>query len=279
MIDPLGPDPNEPKTRPAKATDVISDFEASAAAARLRPKVRHANYDSPEALILPDEAAAQRPASQPTPSAKPEPQAKTPAPPTSEPEAKPASPPFVIPESKQIPMPKASANAVLQTPKQTSASNPITSALARPVPPKPGKLERAVGLAKTMLPLVGNLLPLLEGNVAGAAANLIANRHGQGPQVDLKPMEEAIAKLQADQRALTFHTGEQKRAIRRIEDEFTALQESVQKHAADQAELAEALVKLSKRTSSFMRLVTILLIVSILFSALLVVRIAYLIHS
>ena len=173
-------------------------------------------------------------------------------------------------------MPKVSANAALQTPKPTSASNPITSALARPVPPKPGKLERAVGLAKTMLPLVGNLLPLLEGNVAGAAANLIANR--RGPEADLKPLEEAIAKLQSDQRALTFHTGEQKRAIRRIEDEFAALQESVQKHAADQAELAEQLVKLAKRTSSFMRLVTILLIVSILFSALLVVRIAYLIH-
>jgi hypothetical protein len=279
MIDPLGPDPNEPKTRPAKATDVISDFEAGATAARLRPKVRHANYDSPEALVLPDDDAAQKAASRPVSSTKPDPRGKTPPPPTSEPQAKPASPPVVIPESKQIPMPKSAANAALQTPRQTPVPNPLTSALARPVPPKPGKLERAVGLAKTMLPLVGNLLPLLEGNVAGAAANLIANRGVQSHQVDLKPMEEAIAKLQADQRALTFHTGEQKRAIRRIDDEFTALQESVQKHAADQAELAEQLVKLAKRTSSFMRLVTILLIVSILFSALLVVRIAYLIHS
>jgi hypothetical protein len=279
MIDPLGPDPNDPATKPSKASDVISDFEAPGAAARLRPKVRHANYDSPEALILPNEAAAQKPASHPASPAKPDLQAKTPAPLITEPQAKPASPPVVIPESKKIPMPKASANAALLTPKQAPSPNPATSALARPVPPKPGKLERAVGLARTMLPLVGNLLPLLEGNVAGAAANLIANRHGQSQQVDLKPMEEAIAKLQADQRALTFHTGEQKRAIRRIEDEFTALQESVQKHAADQAELAEQLVKLAKRTSSFMRLVTILLIVSILFSALLVVRIAYLIHS
>ena len=267
MIDPLGPDPNEPKTRPGKANDVISDFEAAATAARLRPKIRHANYDSPEALILPDDPAAQKLASQ------------LPSPIPSESQAKPASPPIVIPESKQIPMPKSAANVAVQTPKQAPVLNPATSALARPVPPKPGKLERAVGLARTMLPLVGNLLPLLEGNVAGAAANLIGNRGGQSDQVDLKPLEEAIAKLQADQRALTFHTGEQKRAIRRIEDEFIALQESVQKHAADQAELAEAVVKLAKRTSSFMRLVTILLIVSILFSALLVVRIAYLIHS
>ena len=266
MIDPLGSDPNDPATKPAKATDVISDFEAPGAAARLRPKVRHANYDSPEALIRPEDATAHNSIPEPA------------TPPKHEPQAKSAPPPAVIPKSEPIPVPKAASNAVV-LPK--SAPNPVpkaaTNALARPVPPKPGKLERAVGLARTMLPIVGNLLPLLEGNVAGAAANLIANR--QGPQVDLKPMEEAIAKLQSDQRALTFHTGEQKRAIRRIEDEFATLQEAVQKHAADQAELAEQLVKLAKRTSTFMRLVTILLVVSILFSALLVVRIAYLMHT
>ena len=248
MIDPLGPDPNEVATRPPKAPDVISDFEASGAPSR--PKVRHANYDSPEALFRPEDGpmhgAAQETAAAPAPA-----RLETPA--------KPAAQPTIISKAKQIPVPKTASNA-----------------LARPVPPKPGKLERAVGIARTMLPIVGNLLPLLEGNVAGAAANLIANRRGE--EVNLKPMEDAIAKLQTEQRALTFHTGEQKRVIRRIEDEFAALQESVQKHAADQAELAEQLMKLAKRTSSFMRLVTILLVVSILFSVLLVVRIAYLMH-
>lgn len=288
MIDPLGPDPNEPATRRTKPTDVISDFEAAAAAARLRPKVRRANYDSPEALIRPEDAPthAQVPSAAASnaspPQAKPESpsresDAPTPAP--SEPPSKAAAEPTVIPRSEKIPVPKSASNAAaLPKSQPIPAPNPANSALARPIPPKPGKLERAVGLAKTMLPIVGNLLPLLEGNVAGAAANLIANRQG-GQQVDLKPMEEAIAKLQSDQRALTFHTSEQKRAIRRIEDEFATLQESIQKHAADQAELAEQVVKLAKRTSTFMRLVTILLVVSILFSALIVVRIAYLMHA
>jgi len=272
MIDPLGPDPNDPATKPVKANDVISDFEAPGNAARLQPKVRHANYDSPEALVRPEDAASHKPAPERAPTQSPESQLNAAASP--EPTPRTAAPPVVIPESKKIPMPKTAVNAAVSRPQQSPAPNPVTSALAHPVPPKPGKLERAVGIAKTMLPIVGNLLPLLEGNVAGAAANLIANRHGQ--EVDLKPIQEAIAGLQADQRALTFHAGEQKRAIRRIEDEFAALQESVQKHAADQAELAEQLVLLAKRTSKFMRLVTILLIVSILFSALLVVRIAYL---
>jgi len=265
MIDPLGPDPNDPAIKPGKATEVGPGFDAPGAAAPLGPKVRHANYDSPEALIRPEGPAPPKAAPPPAPVSKPEPPPK------------PAAHPTVLPKSEPIPVSKPATNAAVARPAPSPLPKPVTNALARPVPPKPGKLERAVGIAKTMLPLVGNLLPLLEGNVAGAAANLIANRHGQS--VDLKPIEEAIASLQADQRALTFHTGEQKRAIRRIEDEFATLQESVQKHAADQAELAEQLVKLAKRTSSFMRLVTILLIVSILFSALLVVRIAYLMHT
>ena len=256
MIDPLGPDPNDPAVKPGKATDVVSEFEAPGAAAPLGPRVRHANYDSPEALIRPN--ASSRPEAMSRPESAPPPRpVLQPDDVSTPPKPKPAAPPAAIPNPKQTQVPKSATNA-----------------LARPVPPKPGKLERAVGIAKTMLPIVGNLLPLLEGNIAGAAANLIANR--PSPEVDLKPMQEAIAGLQADQRALTFHTGEQKRAIRRIEDEFAALQESVQKHAADQAELAEQVVKLAQRTSKFMRLITILMVVSILFTALLVVRIAYL---
>ena len=256
MIDPLGPDPNDPATPPGKATEIVSGFEHPEMMAPRGPKMRHANYDSPEALVRPeglptrDAAAPANLAPRPIPPAQPRPAAQPDKP-------KSAAPPESIPKAKQTPLPKFASTA-----------------LARPIPPKPGRLERAIGVAKTMLPIMGNLLPLLEGNVAGAAANFLANRPAH--EVDLKPLQEAVASLQSDQRALTFHTSEQKRAIRRIEDEFAALLESVQKHAADQNELAEQLVNLAKRTSKFMRLVTILLIVSILFTTLLVVRIAYL---
>jgi hypothetical protein len=260
MIDPLGPDPNDPATPPGKASEIVSGFELPETAIPRGPKVRHANYDSPEALIRPEGPPAHDArsglASPPDPAPRPASPAE-PGPAAQPEKPKPAAPPEIIPKAKQTPLPKAA-----------------NTALARPIPPKPGKLERAIGVARTMLPLVGNLLPLLEGNVAGAAANFLANRPAH--EVDLKPMQEAIASLQSDHRALTFHTGEQKRAIRRIEDEFATLQEFVQKQAADQNELAEQLVNLAKRTSKFMRLVTVLLIVSILFTTLLVVRIAYL---
>ena len=260
MIDPLGPDPNDPASPPGKATEIVSGFEPPETAFLRGPKVRHANYDSPEALIRPEGSPAHdaRSGFAAPPDLAPRPASSAQPGPTAQPEKpKPAAPPEIIPKAKQTPLPK-SAN----------------TALARPIPPKPGKLERAIGVARTMLPIVGNLLPLLEGNVAGAAANFLANRPAH--EVDLKPIQEAIASLQSDHRALTFHTGEQKRAIRRIEDEFATLQEFVQKQAADQNELAEQLVNLAKRTSKFMRLVTVLLIVSILFTTLLVVRIAYL---
>lgn len=231
MIDPLGPDPTDPATRPRKVGEIVPEFERPEPPHPTRPKVRYANYDSPEAIRL-----------------------------------------------KSVPESSSSANEK-ESPKvkEPPQPNSETTALARKIPPpyKPSKLERAVGIAKTVLPLVGNLLPLLEGNVVGAATNLIANRPAV-QEIELKPLEEAIAKVQAEQRALAFHSGEHKRAIQRLEDEFAALQEAVRKNAADQAELIEQVAKLAKRTSGFMRMVTILLVISILFTALLVVRIAYL---
>jgi hypothetical protein len=180
-------------------------------------------------------------------------------------------------------LPESSSPAIEKEHRKLKPTEPppsasATTALARNIPPphKPSKLERVLGVAKTVLPLVGNLLPLLEGNVVGAATNFMANRPAQ--EINLKPLEEAIAKLQAEQRALAFHSGEHKRAIQRLEDELAALQETVQKNATDQAELIEQMAKFAKRTSGFMRLVTILLVISILFTTLLVVRIAYILR-
>lgn len=284
MIDPLGPDPNDPASPKRKVGEVVSDFESPGSTARLGPRIRHANYDSPEALVRPEPPAkpitAPKTVSAPDPTPTPR-LAAAPSPPAPDapPTAARASTSHQAPVTGPAPAPEPVSPQQSMTAsraKQVLMPDSASTALARPMPPKPGKLERAIGVAKTVLPLVGNLLPLLEGNVVGAAANLIANR--QGHEVNLKPLEEAIAGLQSDQRALAFHASEQKRAIRRLEDEFAAVQEAVQKHAADQVELAEQVLKLTKRLSSFMRIVIILLIVSILFTTVLVVRIAYILR-
>lgn len=237
MIDPLGPDPTDPAIPARQVGEIVPEIELPLRP--LQPRKRFANYDRPEALARPVSAALPANAAQ-----------------------------------TQAPVPSSSpASAATPGP----APVPAPTALARTVKKaqKPSKFERAVGIAKTVLPLVGKMLPLLEGNVVSAASNLLTPPRAE---VNLKPLEEAISSLQSDQRALTFHSGEQKRAIRRLEDEFAALEEAVQKNAEQQAELTEQLVKLARRTRSFMRLITILLVVSILFTALLCVRIAYIIR-
>jgi hypothetical protein len=230
MIDPPGPDPTNHATPPRQRAEIDSEFETPGSLSPLKPKVRYADYDSPEALV--------RPTPPPQPAA------------------------IVQPARSRRPQP---------APTPTLAS----TALARSTT-KPTTFDRAVSVAKTVLPLVGKLLPLLEGNVVSAASNLLSNRPMH--EVNLKPLEDSIAHLQADHRALAFHTSEQKRALRRLEDDFAALQEAVQKNAADQAELIEGVAKLAKRTSSFLRLIVILLVASMLFTALLCVRIAYIIR-
>lgn len=265
MIDPLGPDPNDPANSSRKVTEIASEFEAPGSLSPLRPKVRYANYDSPEAQVRKEAP----PRSQPSPRKEP----------TRNAEVLPrrAGPPRI--QEAPFPIPAVEPSASAQS-SLSSGPRPgpllATTALARPTPPKPSRLERAIRVARTVLPIVGKMLPLLEGNVVGAASNLLANRPMH--EVDLKPLEESISRLQSEHRALAFHSAEQKRAIQRIEDDFAALQDAVQKNAADQAELIEHVAKLAKRTSSFMRFVTILLVVSILFTALLCVRIAYLIR-
>jgi hypothetical protein len=182
----------------------------------------------------------------------------------------------------EAPAPARSARPDQNTPASEGSPKPSTypekTALARTLRPtgKIGTFERAIGVAKTVLPLVGKILPLLEGNVVATASNLLANRQVQ--EINLKPLEEAIGSLQADQRALTFHTGEHKRILRKLEDDFASIQEAVQKNSETQAELMEQVAHLSKRTSLFMRLVVVLLVLSILFTALLCVRIAYIIR-
>ena len=252
MIDPIGPDPNDPAVPPRHVGEIVPHLELPEPPPPTRPRVRYANYDSAEAIKLKSAA--------PKPEQTREPMAANPVP----------EPPEHANTAEPAPPPPPATPGI-------APANPNTALARKPQPAhKPGKFEKAVGLARVVLPLAGKLLPLLEGNVAGAAANLLAGR--PAPEVNLKPLEESIARLQADQRAITFHTSEHKHKIQRLQDDLTVLKESLEKNAADQAELIEHVAKLAQRTRSFMRFVTILLAISILFTVLLVVRIAYIIR-
>src|SRR6478672_6077152 len=64
---------------------------------------------------------------------------------------------------------------------------------------KTGGFGRALGAVRAALPVVQKLLPLLDGNIAFAAANFLAP---QGQHVDLVPLESALNKLQTEQRTM-----------------------------------------------------------------------------
>ena len=174
MIDPLGPDPSDPRTPPRQVGEILPE---------------------PPIPASPPKSAAPFAIR----SAEPEP-----------------------PAAHESPAPTALAHARMHQ--------------------KPSGFQRAIGVAKTVLPLVGKILPLLEGNVVATASNLLT----------ASPHE--------------------------VQDEFAALQEAVQKSAADQVLLAEQVAKIAKRSARFMRLMVILLIISFLFTGALVFRIAYILR-
>ena len=60
-----------------------------------------------------------------------------------------------------------------------------------------------VGMMKQAVPFVQRLLPLLDGQIGAAVANLLASRpHPPAPRVDLEPIEHRLADLQLQQHDL-----------------------------------------------------------------------------
>src|SRR5258708_22260392 len=86
---------------------------------------------------------------------------------------------------------------------------------------KPSGLQRTIGVLRAVLPVV---LPLLEGNVASAASNMMSPR-SQHP-VDLGPVESAVGKMKAEQRTLRDQVWEQKSSLQRLENEVAGIKTS-----------------------------------------------------
>ena len=162
----------------------------------------------------------------------------------------------------------------LQAPR---ASAPPTKALAQQKArsDRPGGLARAVSAAKMVLPVVQKMLPLLEGNVASAAANLLA----PNPRpIDLEPVRNAIGKLQAEQRTLRGQFADQKSSLISIEEELSTIREGIDRSSREIRELAEDQLNLRRRLTRLMWMIFILLFLSIGFTALLSIRLAYILR-
>lgn len=81
--------------------------------------------------------------------------------------------------------------------------------------------QRTRNLLNNALPLVERLLPLLDGNFASAALNLVSPRTVAHPvQVDLGPIERSLAELQARQQKLSSQLAAQSLPLVQLRDQL-----------------------------------------------------------
>ena len=137
---------------------------------------------------------------------------------------------------------------------------------------KTGGFGRALGAVRAALPVVQKLLPLLDGNIAFAAANFLAP---QGQHVDLVPLESALNKLQTEQRTMRGQILDQKTLLQQVENELATVKAATERNTADQRELAEHLLVTGRKLSRLTWILYALLALSIGFNILVLVRMAY----
>lgn len=111
-------------------------------------------------------------------------------------------------------------------------------------------MQRAVNAFRMVLPLVQRLMPLIDGNIATAVTNLLAPRPhppAPPPKVDLAPLEDGLAGLQAQHRNLREQVTEQNNSLRRVEDQLEMVREATDRNTLEQQELLEDLKTFSNK--------------------------------
>lgn len=122
------------------------------------------------------------------------------------------------------------------------------------------------GVVKQAVPFVHKLLPLLDGQIAAAVANLLTVRpHVPPPQrVDLQPIEHGLADLQVQQAGLKDQIADQNTALKRVEDHLQMVREATDRNTLEQQELIEDLKTITSRMNLLALLFLGLLVISVL---------------
>lgn len=148
---------------------------------------------------------------------------------------------------------------------------PAPAPIRRPEPaPKP-RFGRTMTALKTVLPILQRALPLLEGNVASAVANLLAPMP-LSSRVDLEPVERAIRSMHTDLEQLRDSHGEQTAALKRVDEQLAELKDAAERTADRQRELGDELHSLRRRVVVFAVLGLALLLASVGASVFLIVK-------
>lgn len=136
---------------------------------------------------------------------------------------------------------------------------PALSGQIQPRPHKPSGFERAMHIAHVVAPFVQRVLPLLEGNIATAAASLLLNR----PSVDLDPIEKSLDKLKASQLHLTENLAGQGSQLKNLSADLDSLRNAVDESKAGQTDLEQNVTSLRSKVTVLLWMVIALLVISL----------------
>jgi hypothetical protein len=126
-------------------------------------------------------------------------------------------------------------------------------------------MQWAMGMMKQAVPFVQRLLPLLDGQIGTAVANLLASRpHSPAPRVDLEPIEHRLSELQLQQHDLKDQLVDQNASLKRVEDHLEMVREATDRNTLEQQELIEDLKTMGSRVNLFALSFLVLLALSIL---------------
>jgi len=157
---------------------------------------------------------------------------------------------------------------------------PQGRALSAPTPAAESEsssgMQWALGVIRQAVPFVQRLLPLLDGQIATAPANLLAARPHTpppAPKVDLQPLEHGLSELQIQQRDLKDQFAEQNTSLKRVEDQLEMVREATDRNTLEQQELIEDLKTMGNRVNLLALLFLGLLVVSVLLNVFLFLHI------
>lgn len=116
--------------------------------------------------------------------------------------------------------------------------------------------QRTASALRTVLPHLLRLLPLLDGNVGSAVSNLLNPPQPSpppAPPVDLTPIENGLAELQAEQREMRVQVMEQNASFKsvqgRVEARLERAEEAATRNALAQQELLKEMKAVGNRVN------------------------------
>ena len=140
----------------------------------------------------------------------------------------------------------------------------------------PSGVQRAINAIRAALPFVQRILPLLDGNIGTAVGNMLAPHHHAPPPpppVNLAPIEEGLADLQAQQTELRDQVVEQNSSLKRVEDQLEMVREATDRNTLEQQELLEDLKTVGNKVNLFAVIALVLLAISVIVNVVLYMHI------